>query len=120
MRVPSGTPLMNVSAASREASERVGATSVADIEPDVSMHSTIAASCTATFATLLGRANAAPALRIASIQTTAKIAFHGGPRPIARSRNAKSEYASAAPRERRALASTSPGNTSATKIAIAR
>ena len=91
MRVPSGTPLMKVNAASREASERVGATSVDDIDPEVSMHSTIAASCTATFATRLGRARATPALRIASTQTAAKIALHGGARPIARSRNARSE-----------------------------
>ena len=83
--------MMNVRAAWRDASERVGATSVEAIDPDVSMHRTKAASCTATFATMLGFASAAPALRIARPQTPAKIVVHGGARPMARSRNARSE-----------------------------
>ena len=92
IRVPSATPLMNVSAASRDASDRVGATSVDAIEPEVSMHSTIAASCTATVARMAGRASARPAASSASAQRAAKIAVHGGARPIVRSRNARSEY----------------------------
>ena len=91
MRVPSGTPLMNVSAASRDASERVGDTSVDDIEPDVSMHSTTAASCTGSVATSPGFASAAPPQRIAITHRAVKSAFHGGALPAARSRKARLE-----------------------------
>ena len=70
--MPDGMPVTNLRAASSAAARRVGTTSVADIDPDVSMASRIVPRCLGTFETLTGRASPTTSAPSAHNITTAE------------------------------------------------